>query len=103
VFRTNIALYNLGNKGKDTKFRKWLRTKVGTAPVLLDSALSAIAIKQMVLYLDNIGYFNSVIQDSVVHKKKKATVYYVIKASVPYKVRNILYSVSDRQLAGFVF
>jgi outer membrane protein assembly factor BamA len=102
LFRANIALYNLGNRGKDTKFKKWLRTKAGSAPVLLDSALSMIAIKQMGLYLNNIGYFNSIIHDSIVHKKKKATVYYVIKASTPYKIRDIFYSISDLKLAEFV-
>jgi outer membrane protein assembly factor BamA len=103
LFRANIALYNMGNKGKDTKFKKWLRTKAGAAPVVLDTALSMLAIKQMGLYLNNIGYFNSIVYDSVTYKKKKARVYYVIKASTPYRIRNISYSISDRQLAGFVF
>jgi outer membrane protein assembly factor BamA len=70
---------------------------------LLDTALSEIAIKQMRLYLNNIGYFNSIIHDSIVHKKKKAIVYYVIKASRPYTIRNIFYSITDKQLAGFVY
>jgi len=102
LFRANIALYNMGKKGKDTKFKKWLREKAGSEPVLLDTALSEIAIKQMRLYLNNVGYFNSVIHDSIVIKKKKATVYYIIKASTPYTIRNLIYSISDRQLAGFV-
>jgi outer membrane protein assembly factor BamA len=102
LFRSNIALYNMGNKGKDNKFKKWLREKAGSAPVLLDTALSSIAMKHIGLYLNNIGYFNSNIHDSVVHKKKKATVYYIIKTSTPYKIRNIDYSISDLQLSGFV-
>jgi outer membrane protein assembly factor BamA len=102
LFRTNIALYNMGNKGKDSKFKKWLREKAGSAPVLLDTAISAITIKQMGLYLNNVGYFNSIIHDSIIYKRKKATVYYVINTSTPYTIRNIFYSISDRQLAGFI-
>ena len=43
LFRTNIAFYYMGLKGKDTKFKKWLRTKVGSAPVILDTSLVAIS------------------------------------------------------------
>ena len=103
LFRTNIALYNLGNKGKNTKFKKWLREKVGTAPVILDSALNTIALKQMGLYMNNKGYFNSVLKDSIARKKKKAIVYYKIDASRPYTIRKISYSINDKQVAEFVF
>ena len=44
LFRSNIALYNMGCKGKDTKFKKWLRNSAGAAPVLLDSGMSVIAL-----------------------------------------------------------
>ena len=103
LLRTNIALYNLGNKGKETKFKNWLKNKVGSAPVLLDTSLNAIAIKQMGLYLNNKGYFNSTVHDSVVRKKKKATVYYIINASEPYTISDIHYTITDRLLSGFVY
>ena len=103
LFRTNIALYNWGNKGKDSKFKKWLRNKAGSAPVLLDTALSESSMKQMRLYLNNVGYFHSTVYDSVKTKKKKATAYYIIIPSKPYTIRNITYSISDRQVAEFVF
>ena len=103
LFRSNIALYNMGCKGKDTKFKKWLRNSAGAAPVLLDSGMSVIASKQMVLYLANKGYFNSSVRDSVVIKKKKATVHYHVKTSKPYKTRKIGYVIPDTLLARFVF
>jgi outer membrane protein assembly factor BamA len=103
LFRPNIAFYNMGNKGKETKFKKWLRTKVGSAPVILDSSLNTIALKQMGLYLNNKGYFNSILEDSIVRKKKKAVVYYIIKASQPYLIQEITYSIADTQLASFVY
>jgi outer membrane protein assembly factor BamA len=102
LFRANIAFYNMGNKGKDSKFKKWLRTKVGSAPELLDTTLIPIAVKQMGLYLNNKGYFGSVIYDSIALKNKKAKVYYIIKASRPYTIRNISYSIADTQVASFM-
>jgi hypothetical protein len=65
MFRTNIALYNMGSKGKDSKFKKWLRTKVGDAPVILDTSLVAISRKQMKLFLNNKGYFHSQVTDCI--------------------------------------
>ncbi len=103
LFRTNIMLYNWGSKGKDTKFKKWLRTKMGSEPVLLDTSLNTVSIKQMTMYLANKGFFKSIITDSVVIKRKKATVYYKIHAPQPYMVRAFKYQIGDTALARFVF
>ncbi|MCX6248597.1 MAG: BamA/TamA family outer membrane protein [Bacteroidetes bacterium] len=102
LFRTNIAFYNAGSKGKETKFKKWMRTKPGTAPVLLDSNLNSIARKQMSLYLANKGYFNATVKDSVIFHRKKATVVYLVKLNTPYTIRSIKYAIADTSLAKFV-
>ena len=102
LFRSNIALYNMGCKGKDSKFNKWLRTTAGAAPVLLDTGLAVIACKQMNQYLANKGYFNSVVRDSVAIKKKKATVCYLVKTSKPYTIKKIEYVIPDTLVARFV-
>jgi len=103
LFRANIAFYNIGNNGKETKFKKWLRNKIGSAPVLLDTSLSKVAKKSMLLYLSNKGYFLSAVNDSVVIRKKKATVYYLVKPSKPYTIQTLTYSIADTQLARFVY
>lgn len=103
LFRTNIAFYNMASKGDDTKFKKWIRTKIGSAPVLLDTSLSTITAKQMNLYLANIGYFQSLVTDSIIIKKKKATVIYKIIPSQPYTIKSISYSIPDTQLANYVY
>ncbi len=103
LFRPNIAFYYMGSKGKETKFKKWLRTKVGTEPVILDTSLVSISVKQMNMYLGNRGYFKSSISDSIVIKRKKATVHYTIHAAKPYLIRNLFYAIADTQLATFVF
>jgi outer membrane protein assembly factor BamA len=103
LFRPNIAFYYAGSKGKETKFKKWMRTKIGTAPVFLDSTLITIAKKQMGLYLANKGYFNAVIKDSVIIHKKKAIVVYKIIPNTPYTIRSIRWSIADTALAKFVY
>ena len=103
LFRANIAFYNAGSKGKDTKFKKWMRTKLGRPPVLLDSNLTMIAKKQMGLYLANKGYFNATIKDTVILHKKKAIMVYLVRLNTPYTIRSIRYAIADTQLAKFVF
>jgi len=102
LFRANIALYNMGSKGKDSKFKKWLRNTAGSPPVLLDTTMAVIANKQMSIYLANKGYFNSSVKDSVVIRKKKATVHYNVKTAKPYKIRKIEYAIPDTAVARFV-
>lgn len=103
LFRPNIAFYNAGSKGKETKFKKWMKTKLGSRPVLLDSNLTAITKKQIGIYIANKGYFNANIRDSVILHKKKATVIYVVRLNLPYTIRSIHYAIADTQLAKFVF
>ncbi|MDP1621570.1 MAG: BamA/TamA family outer membrane protein [Bacteroidales bacterium] len=103
LFRTNIALYNWGMKGKESKFKKWLRTKAGQEPVVLDTSLNAVSIKQMNLYLSNKGYFHSNISDTIIYKKKKAIVQYRIITPKPYLIRSLVYAIADTQLARFVY
>lgn len=107
IFTPGITLYNWGvirsDKKKDTKFKKWLRTRIGSAPVILDTTLVAISLKQMGLYLNNIGYFNSSLYDTIVYKKRKARVTYRIKTTKPYTIRKLTWSINDTQLASFVY
>ena len=102
LFRANIAFYNWGCKGKDSKFKKWLRTTPGAEPVILDTGLVHISSKQMIMYLRNIGYLNATISDSVLLHDKKATVWFNIKTAEPYKIRRFVYSIPDTHLSNFV-
>ncbi|MCK9219079.1 MAG: BamA/TamA family outer membrane protein [Bacteroidales bacterium] len=103
LFRTNIAFYNMGSQGKETKFKKWIRTSIGTAPVILDTSMVAVSLKQMGLYLGNKGFFQSGLSDTIRYNKKKAIVEYYIRPSKQYKIREIRYSIPDTQVASFVY
>ena len=103
LFHVNIAFYNLGSKGKETKFKKWIRYKLGDPPVILDTNLSQISVKQMGLYLNNKGYYDSRIYDSVAYHRKKAIVHYFVKASVPYTLNSFSYLITDSVIASIVY
>jgi len=88
------------NKNKRT-FREWVMD-VGEAPVIYDSILTAKSAKQIRLYLQNKGYFHAEVKDSVVYKKKKAFVYYLVNAKKPYKIKEVTYSIADEKVRQFV-
>ncbi|MFI5164065.1 MAG: BamA/TamA family outer membrane protein [Bacteroidia bacterium] len=99
-------------KGKKTKklslrkkesltWREWLLS-IGEPPVIYDSTLTKNSVKQVTFLMNNKGFFNSTVKDSVKVKKKKATVFYIIKAGKPYKIRNVSYEIKDDQLYYFV-
>lgn len=113
------------NPDKQT-WREWLMD-IGEAPVILDSMLMEKSTRQIKLLLNNKGYFNSTVSDSIVIKEKlkhqlvrnikelfgaeypvkrasqKAEVYYVITAAAPYTIRKIDYEIEDNLLSYYVF
>lgn len=103
LFRTSITFYNWGSSGKESKFKRWLRTKAGSAPVALDTSLTDASIKQMKLFLNNKGFFNSTITDTTIFKKRKAAVHYKVRTLKPYTIRNFTYTITDTALAAYVY
>ncbi|MCD4790720.1 MAG: BamA/TamA family outer membrane protein [Bacteroidales bacterium] len=77
--------------------------KSGEPPVILDLSLVNESKDQMRKYLDNVGYFNSEVSDTIRYKKKKAKkVIYLISLSKPYRIRNINYRIPDDSIKNIV-
>lgn len=103
IFLVKPRLYAMGmptpdKKGiiKDTKFKKWLREKVGEAPVLLDSTEIDNSVNQLQIVMKQSGYFDADISYQVKHNKhnnKKVKVNYLINANEPYRISNITYNI----------
>ena len=71
IFRFHLGVYNLSQIGKETKFKKWLKTAIGEQPVLLDTGLTFKSTQQISIFFQNNGYFNADINDTTIYKKKK--------------------------------
>lgn len=82
-------------------FREWWLS-IGEPPVIVDSMLTKKSARQIKFFLNNKGFFNSSVKDSISATHKKATQYYLIKEGNPYKVRNISYEMKDDQLNYYV-
>jgi len=99
-------------KGKDPRLNgrttgEWLRQVVGEAPVILDTNLVKKSAAQLSTYLVKKGYFDNSVTDSIVYLpkraeiKRKAKVYYTLKALPPYYVDTIEYKVEQSELRPF--
>jgi outer membrane protein assembly factor BamA len=101
MFRFHLGLYNIS--GKDTS--KWLNRKLqgwGEAPVIFDSTSVKYSIANIRAYMRNMGLYNATIKDSVVYRKKKATVYYKINPGSSYIIRNIDYDIRDTAIRTII-
>lgn len=83
--RFHLGLYNLSGRNEEKRFNKWLRS-IGESPVIYSPFLTDRTNTQLVLYLNNKGYYKASVSDSVWFKKKKAYVDYRI---VPGKVMQV--------------
>jgi hypothetical protein len=97
----HLSVYNLSRENKDNWWNRWLRT-IGEEPVILDEFLTAKTANQLHLYLINKGYYNSVVTDTTIFKKKRAKVYYDLELNEPYKIRDIKYRFEDKNLSQYI-
>jgi len=79
----------------DSIYKYNLRTIIGEPPVILDTNLAIATSKQIQLYLQNKGYFNSDIKVKFNLKNKKAQVTYIINVTSPYYIENVAYLSTD--------
>ncbi len=103
LFRFHLGVYSLANRGRDSKFNRWVKKTIGEAPVILDSVLTAKSHTQVLQYVQNNGYFNATVSDSTDYRKrKKANVIYTVNTYEGYTIKNITYIITDKIVEGMV-
>jgi len=104
ISRVKLYMYRKGTKGKETsKFRNWLREKVGERPAIYDSAAALQATVEMELYLNKVGYFYSEVSfDTKQKRKKKVHVNYLINPAEPYHIKTVEYNIDDSLMLQFI-
>ena len=98
-----LAFYNLARQENPKGFSKFLM-KIGEPPVILDTNLTNSTLKKIELYMDNHGFFNSIVEKKIDYsKRKKAVVSYSIIATKPYTLNEINYSIEDATIKTNIF
>ena len=101
--KLQLALYNIAGRDSANWFNRWIK-RVGTPPVIYDSALTVASADQLHMALSNRGFMNNVVTyqveaDSV---KRKARINYDITLGEPYFIRSIDYDIPDEDLRDII-
>lgn len=87
-WRFHLGIYNLANPVKKTGINNWLR-KIGEEPVIFNPSATKETVSQLKHYLQNIGYYSALVDDTVTFSHKKASVSYRVSFGIPYVVDQV--------------
>ena len=101
--KLQLALYNIAGRDSANWFNRWIK-RVGTPPVIYDSALTVASADQLHMALSNRGFMNNVVtyQVEADSAKRKARVNYDITLGEPYFIRSIDYDIPDEDLHDII-
>ena len=94
-FRFHLWLFNKADQSASNRWNEWLRNN-GEAPVLWDAVLTEHSREQMMLFLEQKGYYHATVTSEVTrHRRPKVDLTYRVDPSWPHTVREIRYDIED--------
>ncbi|MFM2388104.1 MAG: hypothetical protein RL660_2861 [Bacteroidota bacterium] len=95
--RSKIAVYNLfyRNITKDSSEHTFIKRNVAEKPVAYDTNSVVQSRNIMKIVLANNGHWYAKVRDSVVHDKRKASVYYIVEPGPSYTIERVNYVCDD--------
>jgi len=104
TFQTKIPnwIYYQSERKPNNKTWKWLNEKYGREPIYYDPKEANNSAKQMMLYLNNVGYFHSVVKHTVEEQEKRAKITYHVYLAQPYTVNHIEYVIKDSLIRSYI-
>ena len=94
--------YYHAQRRPNSKFWRWLNKNFGKEPVYYDKIEADNSSKQMMRYLDNVGYFNSKVTHSVIMQQKKAIITYHVYPNQPYYINELEYDIGDSLMERYI-
>ncbi|MCX6270795.1 MAG: hypothetical protein NTU44_06175 [Bacteroidetes bacterium] len=102
LLRLKLYTYQVTSRGRETRFKRWILRSIAEKPVILDTHLCNTSGRHMKTYMNNIGYFHSVVSTEYHYHRKLAGVTYKIKSGQPYLLRNINMTFQDDTIRALV-
>lgn len=101
--KMQLLTYSLAGRDTTSRWNNWLR-KVGQAPVIYDSLLTAASARQLRLAMVNSGYMDATVDvtTKLRPRKKKAEIIYTVTPHEPWRVRSISYQVPDTAIKKII-
>jgi len=112
LFRTRLWMYFNSQRGKQTKFKKWVQRSVAEPPAVFNEKKAEKTAESMQFYLNNKGYFNAVVnvsnnlENTGKSPKKKpqkiVDVTYSVATSKMYRVDSTSFDIQQNDLYELV-
>lgn len=104
TFQTKMPLwiYYKWERNPKSKFWIWMNDRFGKEPVYYDKTGADNSANQMMLYLDNVGYFHSTVTHTVKAKRKRAKVTYHVYPTEPYHVKKLDHVINDTLIKRYI-
>ncbi len=101
--KLQLAIYNMSGRDSTQWFNRWIQ-RVGTPPVIYDSALTVASAEQLHMALSNRGFMYNQVNYSVDADtaKRKASVEFDVTLGEPYYIRSIDYQIPDQDLREII-
>ena len=96
-----LNVYNWSN-GKGKGWDRFIK-KIGQAPVIYDTAMTASSLNNINNYLINRGFYGSHVQDSIITKNKKSIAYYKVRLGKRYRIDSISYDIVDTSIVNLFY
>lgn len=92
----HLAMYNLSSKKKENDWFK----RIGEEPVIYQEPQTSASREQLALYLQNKGYYDAVIKDTLLlhPRKPKVDLVFNIHTGKPYRIRSYTYETEDEKI-----
>ena len=99
--RPRLWMYMKAGENPQGKLKKWFQ-KNGEAPVLISSVKPAVTSTIVDARLFNIGIFKSYTEYKIIENKHTANVIYTSHIQIPYKIKEVKYSISDDSISKII-
>ena len=96
-----IWIYSQADTAKNNGWNRFKR-RLGAAPVLLDSAQTALSAGGMKIYMDSKGFLDSEVIPTVDTADRKAQVTYHARQGKPFRIGTIRYDFRDRFVKAII-
>ena len=104
TFQTKIPnwIYYKSERKPNNKMWKWLNEKFGREPIYYDVTGANNSARQMMRYIDNVGYFHSKVNHTVKERGKRAKITYHVYPTQPYTVNHVEYVINDSLIRSYI-
>ncbi len=101
-YRFHLGVYLLADRGKENRFKRWMKNTIGEPPVIYDPVLTQSTVRQFELYMQSKGYFDAKVRFEEKESRKRMRVTYYVEGNEPYTIREIDYVINDPFIGKFI-